>query len=153
MKKFIFYSRSGYTLVEVIIVLFIVGIIFVPVLNYFTGSIGQLQDIEKRSQANSIISDVIELIRSSSASDWSSIDTWETASEISLTNYKSTELNSFLDDYKLLSNNYKINVELDSFDFPSVTDDDKIGRKLSVSISWESGKEAVSTLIRSGDEL
>jgi len=160
-------SKLGYSLIEVIIVIFIIGVAFVPILNYFTNSVGYVHEIESRSQAVSISSDIIELMKSSinTETNWTNIDNWDNASKMPIgnfiTNLKDNNLISsnydFSSNYNLLSE-YEIDINLSSFDFNGVDSnsdgnpvdpaDNDYGRRLEIIITWDDGSETVSTLIR-----
>jgi len=156
---FIINKQKGFSLIEVIIVIFILGIAIVPILSYFANSVENVHEIEMRSQANSIISDIIELMKSTTSENWGNLTAWETNST-SLVGYSPTledsagnsyNIPDFLTDYDLLSDNYDIEVVLEHFeDFPpdEETDDNEIGRKVTITLSWGDGEESITTLIR-----
>ncbi|PUU93331.1 prepilin-type N-terminal cleavage/methylation domain-containing protein [Halanaerobium sp.] len=143
-------EENGFTLVEIIVVIVIIGIGIVPILNYFSNSIGFINDTEIRSQAATIAGDVIEMIKDKTTSNWDYLDEFDNTT---VNDTKEMELfGDISSDYDFLAD-FSLDVQVKPFTFiESFTEveNEDIGREIEVIISWESGgkSESVSTLIR-----
>lgn len=141
MKKYLKdINQKGFTLIEIIVVIFILGIAFVPILNYFTNSVGFVREVEVRSQALNIAGDAVESVKAKS-SDWDDLEEY----------VNNLSIDEFSNNYDLLAN-FGISGNLNSFDFNDDgvegSDDDEIGMQLDITVSWNDSSETVSTLIR-----
>jgi len=150
-KFFKFKECEGFTLIEILVAIFIIGIAIVPMLSYFTNSIVFIKETEIRSQAVTIAGDAVEIIRDEAKDNWDNLET--VVDEFTI-----DDISGGSTDYDFLTT-FNIDGELYSFDFDgngSVTNaDDDIGRQLEITISWdsESKEEVITTLIRnSGDD-
>lgn len=152
MNKFLkFKECDGFTLIEILAAIFIIGIAIVPMLNYFTNSIVFVKETEIRSQAVTIAGDAVEIIRDNAKDNWDNLDT--VVDEFTI-----GDISAVSSDYDFITT-FNINGELYSFDFDGngavTTADDDIGRQLEITVSWDSGnkEEVITTLIRnSGDD-
>lgn len=69
-----FKEEKALTLIEVLITLAIVGIVFIPLLVYFSNSIVFTSEAGKRAQAIKLASNTMENIKLAALSNWSILD-------------------------------------------------------------------------------
>jgi prepilin-type N-terminal cleavage/methylation domain-containing protein len=142
----IFKENRGFTLIEIIVVIAVIGIGIVPMLNYFSNSISHIHDTEIRSQAVSIGGDVIELIKQESSEYW--VETIENKDYSNDSSYSGSEeeaiWSNISDKYDLLAADFVLDVSLSDFGGSGEI------QELTVEISWDSDNksEEVITLIR-----
>ncbi|TDS31731.1 prepilin-type N-terminal cleavage/methylation domain-containing protein [Halanaerobium congolense] len=141
-----FKESSGFTLIEIIVVIAIIGIGIVPMLNYFTNSIYHIQETEIRSQAVTIAGDVIEFIKQESSTNWGYLNTNFNNNNDSSDNGSKEEelLDNIKNDSDFLVNDFVLDIRISDFG-----SSEKM-QKVIVEISWDSANksEEVITVIR-----
>jgi len=88
-------KSSGFSLVEVMAAIVILTIAFIPIIAYFTNSIGFVSQREDLAEANNIAVNTIEFLKKKSETDWDNLDSYTYDSGITVAvNYLDKNLNS-----------------------------------------------------------
>lgn len=129
-----FREEKGFTLIEVLITLLIIGVVFTPLLVYFNNSVVYTIEAGKRSQAIKLANNTMENIRLAASRDWSELD-FEA---------KKNYLDVYIDKakYSLLANDYIINLEASaSLDLDEDGNED--GKLVTVKVFWDNKKKSI----------
>ena len=146
-----FKESSGFTLIEIIVVIAIIGIGVVPILNYFTNSISNIQETEVRSQAVTIAGDVLELLKQETTTDLSYLTThFDNSSD---SNTAGSEDKVILD---TIESNYDLLADFSMDIIISNFENNTDIKEVVVKVFWDSENksEELKTIIRdrTGDE-
>jgi len=88
-------KSSGFSLIEVMAAIVILTIAFIPIIAYFTNSIGFVSQREDLAEANNIAVNTIEFLKKKSETDWDNLDSYTYDSGITVAvNYLDKNLNS-----------------------------------------------------------
>ncbi|MGB4177057.1 MAG: type II secretion system protein [Halanaerobiales bacterium] len=129
-----FREEKGFTLVEILITLLIVGIVFIPMIIFFNNSTVYTSEAGKRSQAIKIANSTMERVRLAAAKDWSSL-TFDSS-----TNYLDTYLDK--DKYSLKAHDFFVNIEVVAS--VDIDEDSKEDAKLvRVKVFWDEQERVV----------
>ena len=146
-----FKENRGFTLIEIIVVIAIIGIGIVPILNYFTNSISHIQEVEIRSQAFTIAGDVLELVKQETNTDLSYLTNhFNNSSDSNTAGSKDKEiLDNIESNYDFLAD---FSMDISISNFKTNTDI----KEVVVKVLWDSENksEELKTIIRdrTGDE-
>src|SRR5690554_3672369 len=129
-----FKEEKALTLIEVLITLAIVGIVFIPLLVYFSNSIVFTSEAGKRAQAIKLASNTMENIKLAALSNWSILDF----------DQEKNYLDTYVDElnYSLKANDYMIKLSNEAI---VEIDEDGIedGRLITITVYWDNKNKSI----------
>jgi len=88
-------QSSGFSLIEVMAAIVILTIAFIPIIAYFTNTIGFVSQREDLAEANNIAVNTIEFLKKKSETDWDNLNSYTYDNGIIVTiDYLDKNLNS-----------------------------------------------------------
>lgn len=139
-------DEDGFTLVEVLAALIILTVAVLPIVNYFTNTIGIVHQSEKMSQAADIALGTIEILKSGELEDDLNIDMTagepSDSTEAAIYNYVDSGFDEFAD-YTIEIDLYYLSTDLSTSYSTEPVDYNEDLRKIEVKVSWPDDNEYI----------
>lgn len=139
-------DEEGFTLVEVLAALIILSVAVLPIVNYFTNTIGIVHQSETMSQAADIALGTMEILKSGELDNNLNIDMTagepSDSTEAAIYNYVDSGFDEFAD-YTIEIDLYYLSTDLSTSYSTEPVDYNEDLRKIEVKVSWPDDNEYI----------